>query len=109
MLNGITGSARTYARFCLGRFIDHLIEAGVATAAEPPANTARIRVMGAHNNLDIRRPRMGQRRPEGLPTPVCAELRDLSGGLALNATRDGRLLLLHCFADFSNGAINLGA
>jgi integrase/recombinase XerD len=32
----VTGSARTYARFCLGRFIDHLIEAGVATASEPP-------------------------------------------------------------------------
>ena len=37
VLSGITGSARTYARFCLGRFIDHLIEAGVATAPQPPS------------------------------------------------------------------------
>jgi site-specific recombinase XerD len=37
VLSGITGSARTYARFCLGRFIDHLVEAGVAAAAQPPA------------------------------------------------------------------------
>jgi integrase/recombinase XerD len=42
VLNGATGSARTRgsARFCLGRFIDHLIEAGVATAPEPPAKKA---------------------------------------------------------------------
>jgi hypothetical protein len=37
VLSGITGSAQTYARFRLGRFIDHLIEAGVATAMQPPA------------------------------------------------------------------------
>jgi len=37
VLSGVTGSARTYAKFCLGRFIDHLIEAGGATASEPPA------------------------------------------------------------------------
>src|SRR5579863_2300962 len=29
--------ARTYAKFCLGRFINHLVEAGVATAPRPPA------------------------------------------------------------------------
>src|SRR5271166_6774869 len=27
VLSGVTGSARTYAKFCAGRFIDHLIEA----------------------------------------------------------------------------------
>src|SRR5260370_17992932 len=37
VLSGITGNAQTYARFCLGRFIDHLIEAGVVTAPEPPS------------------------------------------------------------------------
>ena len=37
VLSGITGNAQTYARFCLGRFIDHLIEAGVATATQPPS------------------------------------------------------------------------
>ena len=37
VLSGITGSARTYARFRVGRFLDHPIEAGVATAAQPPA------------------------------------------------------------------------
>ena len=36
VLSGVTGSARTYARFCLGRFIDHLIESGAATAPQPP-------------------------------------------------------------------------
>jgi hypothetical protein len=40
VLSGITGNAQTYARFCLGRFIDHLIEAGVATAPEPPFEKA---------------------------------------------------------------------
>ena len=43
VLNGITGSARTYAKFCVGRFIDHLVEAGSASL---PA-TARERVNGA--------------------------------------------------------------
>ena len=37
VLSGVTGSARTFAKFCLGRFIDHLVEAGVATAPRPPA------------------------------------------------------------------------
>ena len=37
VLSGGTGSARAYAKFCLGQFIDHLIEAGVATAPQPPA------------------------------------------------------------------------
>jgi hypothetical protein len=36
VLSGVTGSARSYARFCLGRSINHLIEAGVATAPQPP-------------------------------------------------------------------------
>jgi hypothetical protein len=36
-LSGITGNAQTYARFCLGRFIDQLIEAGVVTAPELPS------------------------------------------------------------------------
>ena len=36
VLSGVTGSARTYAKFCLGRFIDHLIEAGAAAAPQPP-------------------------------------------------------------------------
>jgi integrase/recombinase XerD len=36
----VTVGARTYARFCLGRFIDHLSEAGIATAPEPPAKKA---------------------------------------------------------------------
>ncbi len=40
VLSGVTGSACTHARFCLGRFIDHLTEAGVATAPEPPAKKA---------------------------------------------------------------------
>ena len=31
VLSGITGSARSYAKFCLGRFVEHLSEAGVAT------------------------------------------------------------------------------
>jgi len=35
VLSGVTGSARSYAKFCARRFIDHLIEAGVATAARP--------------------------------------------------------------------------
>jgi site-specific recombinase XerD len=37
VLSGVSGSARTYAKFCLGRFIEHLTEAGVATAPRPPA------------------------------------------------------------------------
>jgi integrase/recombinase XerD len=37
VLSAITGSGRTYARFCLGRFIEHLSETGVATVPEPPA------------------------------------------------------------------------
>jgi hypothetical protein len=32
ILSGVTGSARAYAKFCAGRFIDHLIEVGVASA-----------------------------------------------------------------------------
>ncbi len=40
VLSGITGSARSYAKFCLGRFIEHLSEAGVATVPEPPAEKA---------------------------------------------------------------------
>ena len=40
VLSGITGSARSYAKFCLGRFIEHLSEAGVATVPEPPAKKA---------------------------------------------------------------------
>jgi integrase/recombinase XerD len=37
VLSGVSGSAHSYAKFCLGRFIEHLTEAGVATAAQPPA------------------------------------------------------------------------
>jgi integrase/recombinase XerD len=37
VLSGITGSARRYTKFCVGRFIEHLSEAGVATVPEPPA------------------------------------------------------------------------
>jgi hypothetical protein len=37
VLSGITGNSQTYAKFCLGRFIDHLIEAEVATAMQPPS------------------------------------------------------------------------
>jgi integrase/recombinase XerD len=40
VLSGITGSARSYAKFCLGRFIEHLSETGVATVPEPPAKKA---------------------------------------------------------------------
>jgi site-specific recombinase XerD len=40
VLSGITGSARSYAKFCLGRFIEHLSEADVATVPEPPAKKA---------------------------------------------------------------------
>ena len=36
VLSGVNGSARAYARFCLGRFIDHLIEVGVAIGPQPP-------------------------------------------------------------------------
>jgi integrase/recombinase XerD len=36
VLRGVNGSARAYARFCLGRFINHLIKAGVAIAPPPP-------------------------------------------------------------------------
>jgi integrase/recombinase XerD len=36
VLSGINGGAGAYARFCLGRFINHLIEAGVAIAPQPP-------------------------------------------------------------------------
>jgi integrase/recombinase XerD len=37
VLSGVSGSARTYARFCLGRFIGYLSEAGVATVPQAPA------------------------------------------------------------------------
>jgi integrase/recombinase XerD len=35
VLSGVTGSTRSYAKFCTRRFIEHLIEAGVAIAAQP--------------------------------------------------------------------------
>jgi integrase/recombinase XerD len=41
VLSGITGSARSYAKFCMGRFIEHLSEAGVATVPEPPTKKAK--------------------------------------------------------------------
>jgi integrase/recombinase XerD len=37
VLSGVTGSARSYAKFCARRFIDHLIEVGAAVPAPPPA------------------------------------------------------------------------
>jgi len=37
VLSGVTGSARTYAKFCATRFIDYLIEAGAGIPAPPPA------------------------------------------------------------------------
>jgi len=37
VLSGVTGSTRSYAKFCARRFIDHLIEAGVASAPPPLA------------------------------------------------------------------------
>ncbi len=37
MLRTIRGYARTYGKFCLGRFIEHLSEAGVATVPQPLA------------------------------------------------------------------------
>jgi site-specific recombinase XerD len=37
VLSAVIGSARSYAKFCAGRFINHLIGAGVAAAAPPPA------------------------------------------------------------------------
>jgi integrase/recombinase XerD len=37
VLREVPEYARTYAKFCLGRFVDHLIEAGGATAPQPPA------------------------------------------------------------------------
>lgn len=36
VLSETTESARTYAKFCLNRFIDHLVDAGVASLSEPP-------------------------------------------------------------------------
>ncbi|MGH9344340.1 MAG: hypothetical protein ACRD19_11335 [Terriglobia bacterium] len=36
VLSGVTGSARSYAKFCARRFIEHLIEAGAASAPQPP-------------------------------------------------------------------------
>jgi integrase/recombinase XerD len=36
VLSGVTGSARSYAKFCARRFIDHLIETGAALPASPP-------------------------------------------------------------------------
>ena len=35
VLSGVNGSARSYAKFCARRFIDHLVEAGAATALQP--------------------------------------------------------------------------
>jgi integrase/recombinase XerD len=40
VLKELPEGARTHATFWLGRFIDHLIEAGVATAPQPPAKKA---------------------------------------------------------------------
>ena len=42
----VPGNARSYGKFCVGRFIEHLIEAGVATVPQPPAkrSTARERL-----------------------------------------------------------------
>jgi integrase/recombinase XerD len=40
VLSGVSGSARSYAKFCLRRFIEHLSETGVATVPEPPAKKA---------------------------------------------------------------------
>jgi hypothetical protein len=34
--SGVTGSALSYAKFCARRFIEHLTEAGPATASQPP-------------------------------------------------------------------------
>jgi hypothetical protein len=42
VLSGVSGSVRTYAKFCLGRFIGHLSETGVATVAQPPAKKATV-------------------------------------------------------------------
>jgi len=36
VLSGTTESARTNTRFCLERFIDHLVDAGIASPPEPP-------------------------------------------------------------------------
>jgi hypothetical protein len=35
VLSGVTGSARSYAKFCARRFIDHLSEAGAPAAVQP--------------------------------------------------------------------------
>jgi integrase/recombinase XerD len=40
VLSGVTGSARSYAKFCARRFIDHLIECGAATAPQPQTKKA---------------------------------------------------------------------
>jgi integrase/recombinase XerD len=37
VLSGTTQSARTYSKFCLRQFIDHLVGSGVVTLSEPPA------------------------------------------------------------------------
>jgi integrase/recombinase XerD len=37
VLSGVTGSARSYAKFCARRFIEHLIEFGAASPMPPPA------------------------------------------------------------------------
>jgi integrase/recombinase XerD len=37
VLKEVSESHRTWGKFCLGRFIDHLVEAGAAAVLEPPA------------------------------------------------------------------------
>jgi integrase/recombinase XerD len=58
VLSGFTGSARSYVKFCARRFIDHLIEAGVASAPPSPARkpTALDRLRDEHEAY-LRRPR----------------------------------------------------
>jgi integrase/recombinase XerD len=43
VLKEIPEYVRTWGRFCLGRFIEHLSEAGVATVPQPPAKKATAR------------------------------------------------------------------
>lgn len=64
VLSGVTGSARSYAKHCARKFIDHLIEVGAASPALQPAEkpTPLIRLRDEYESYLRKRPARPSKR-----------------------------------------------
>jgi hypothetical protein len=57
VLSGVTRSARTYAKFCARRFIDHLTEAGAPIAPPPAKNLTALDCLREEYETHLRKQR----------------------------------------------------